>query len=340
VRWKWAIGALLLIGITAALVSWIQWKRPTEPEYRGRPLSFWVENLYGGTNGPASREALRAMGPSAAQFFIETIKAGTGDGLTQQLYRSLIKQLPYRLQRRAPAPRKPEDVRLREIAGYLAIIGPEAPDAILAGCEDPSRNVRFAAVQATPYLGPSVTNAVPVLARLLSDPDPNVRGEAIVALIRIRADKTPALESLLQAIRKAEQEVPASYLGIAATLLGEIGPAAGEAAPRLRELLGSSNTFLRVQSSIALWQIQQDTNGLQHLIRVFQDAKPDSRILQSILPTLAAMGPAAHPAVPALQKKLTSLSNRTASAWLSGDIQETLRSIVVTNAPQQPPRSR
>lgn len=311
---------------------------PVEPVHEGRPLSYWVGCLYDNTNGPAGREALRAMGPQAAEYFFDSIDADPGDTLTREIYRSVRKSLPQTLRKRTPPPPIPQRTWLQDIAGYLGLIGAEAHESILRACAHRNPKVRSTAVQATPYLGRWRADAIPVVARLLSDPDPDVRQRAVAALaLNQTGDKSAALPALLQAVQPSHPALAESSLATTAKILGEIGPEAIEAAPRLREYLLSTNALLRVESGIALWKINRDTNALNCLIAEIGNPNLDRDILWNFIPAVGAMGPAAQPLVPALERRLERLESAAATnspGWLSTALHIALRRITVTNAPK------
>ncbi|HEU0008328.1 MAG TPA: hypothetical protein VFT34_00775, partial [Verrucomicrobiae bacterium] len=68
------IGIALVAGVAFGIVCLFT-LRSTEPEYGGKPLSRWVEQLY--TNYPRvdaeARDALRAMGEPAVQFLTRIV---------------------------------------------------------------------------------------------------------------------------------------------------------------------------------------------------------------------------------------------------------------------------
>jgi HEAT repeat protein len=95
---------------------------------------------------------------------------------------------------------------------------------------------------------------------------------------------------------------------MAASAVGEIGPAARDAAPDLVECLeeahdGPAGTRLRLQVARAVWRIQQEPGFLLSIgIEALGDAKWSLRRLAA--QWLGELGPAAQPAVPHLERAL------------------------------------
>jgi rhamnogalacturonan endolyase len=88
----------------------------------------------------------------------------------------------------------------------------------------------------------------------------------------------------------------------AACTLGIIGPPAASATPALTAALGDKNGFVRVAVAAALWQVAQDPRGIPLLIEALEDpAIVGTRIAAD---TLAELGAASQPALPALRRAL------------------------------------
>src|SRR5262249_36878930 len=90
--------------------------------------------------------------------------------------------------------------------------------------------------------------------------------------------------------------------GAAATALGDLGPAAKEAAPILREMLKDEGRTARVQSALAFWQIEGDLKGtLPVILEVLMDRSPGHHRNTAAF-ILGRMGPAAREAIPVLRE--------------------------------------
>jgi HEAT repeat protein len=158
--------------------------------------------------------------------------------------------------------------------------GEAAPSLAAIMLDDPDSDIRSAAALALSKMAPASRSVVPALARALDDDDALVRMNAANALLRLRRDARPAVPALIQAMREKRNEsnagrftvsiqetvtlalghasagsdegVPAllealdrppndSVLYSAIQALGDVGPEARAALPRLRELANDSN---------------------------------------------------------------------------------------------------
>jgi hypothetical protein len=158
-------------------------------------------------------------------------------------------------------------------------------------------------------------------------------------LPRIEADKSPALPALLQAIKSNPRSLEDHALARTIMVLGEIGPKAIEAAPQLGEFMRSSNTVLRVESAVALWRINRDTNAAACLISEIRNPASERDILWNLLAMLGAIGPEARPFATALQEKLASPPGSNSPPWLPTQLQIAINRITATNPPPPSVRS-
>lgn len=165
----------------------------------------------------------------------------------------------------------------RQAAASLRLVGmgnEVAVRALMSAMADPNAEVRVAAISSLHTHGEAAAIAVPALSSALSDPDGSVRRRAVDALGLIKEVAGPAAPQLVE--RLLDQSEPTqtrqaaatslSYIGLnvgdhrdmvvealiralddpqggvrnnVAYALGEFGPAAGAAAPRLTEMLAS-----------------------------------------------------------------------------------------------------
>ncbi len=183
--------------------------------------------------------------------------------------------------------------------------------------------VRKAAAEALGEIGPAARAAVPALIQAMKNQDSR-RYEATTALGRIGPDAQAAIPALIKAFEDKGELVPpaaAEALGRigpaavpaltavlregqpgvrmrAAEALGRIGPAGKSALPALNEALQDADAFLRVEAALALWRINPRTeSALPVLLTTLQsNGSAGGRAGDA----LAAMGPAARPAIPKL----------------------------------------
>jgi hypothetical protein len=323
--------ALTVLLSAAALLLSFRKELPDEPVYEGKPMSYWTAQLYNSTNRAASLKALRSIAPSAADYFFEVVRRTPDDTLLRGGYRSWYLRRSPNIQQHLPAPPLDHTAELRRIAGYLQAIATEASATILEACSDPDRDVRFVAVQVVPYIRPVAEEAVTCLAPLLVDPDAAVRGEAAVALLRLRTDnKLRALPWIEQALKQSDDATPPAFLTILCGLLEEIGPAAADLATMVSPLTDSDSVTLHTQAALTLWKISGNSDGVSYLIDRLKQTPPLDVPFRHLLSRLEAMGPAAAPAVPVLEDKLSQLTNAApspASESLARNIQTILQQL-------------
>lgn len=191
-------------------------------------------------------------------------------------------------------------------------------------------------------LGESRGRAVPVCEWLLADPDPAVRRPAVQALGGMRADAAPAGPALVAAlsdpdplVRKSAVEAvgavqpdPETAVPILVGLfpdldallaVGEYGPRAVAAVPRLLDLLRDPNERVRWRAV----KVLQKTGGLGVAdLRGLLRADPGSPVREQAAQALGGLGAAAAEAVPELTKGLAdeAFGVRRASAWALGRV--------------------
>ncbi len=138
----------------------------------------------------------------------------------------------------------------------LARVAPDqSPEAVEAMLKFLQRGTYLADMAAPPFalaLGPSATNAIPWLEECLSHRvNPVGDDAAMVGLWRIRREATPEMLAML----------PRLSLPAAIRALGELGPLAAAAEPRLRELAASGTPAQREAAKTVLEQIRADPAG-------------------------------------------------------------------------------
>ncbi len=129
---------------------------------------------------------------------------------------------------------------------------PEAVETFLKLLEKGVFTAEFVATPLALALGPPATNAIPWLEECLRRSKGAVPQQvALVALWRIRRQATPEMLEFL----------PLLDSPVAIRTLGELGPLAATAEPRLRELVTDKNMARREAATEALRQIRPETKG-------------------------------------------------------------------------------
>jgi HEAT repeat protein len=191
---------------------------------------------------------------------------------------------------------------------------------------DPDAEVRNQAARMVPTLGSARQEAIRPLQELLNHPSAEVRAAAGSCLDEIRrkqneptpaerylrlsyaARPLPMLLSLLSAKLRHRDMGNLQGAMDAMVALERRGPRARGAAPLLREALDHEEHWIRVHAARALWHIEHDAGGtLPILLREFRPWPAGLLVLDC----LAAMGPAAAPALPTLRRLIEAKERAT-----------------------------
>jgi hypothetical protein len=128
------------------------------------------------------------------------------------------------------------DVDASWVADSLAKMGPAAVPQLIAALRSRSIHVRSSAAFGLGKLGPAAADAVPDLIKALSDKPP-ARTYATIALGEIASNAKLAVPALMKLLNDEEHEVRRA----AVTSLGQLGPAASAAVPKLLPFLGATD---------------------------------------------------------------------------------------------------
>jgi HEAT repeat protein len=158
-----------------------------------------------------------------------------------------------------------------------------ALEVLLEAQTNPNPQVRELAVVALAELPVSPVKRVGALARALKDPSARVRRRAARALGDFGLHAVPAVPALVAGLRDAD----ASVRRDAAGALGRLGPAAAPAAPALTGLLADPDTRTRVVVAAALKRVGRPT--VPALLGGLGNADPDIRARAATL--LARVAP-------------------------------------------------
>ena len=197
------------------------------------------------------------------------------------------------------------EMKARPALSALAALGDQAALPVIT--ETLTTAVRHqqwqAACHALAALGAFGSAAAPALGEirpLTAASDDRVRPAAVTALWAIGADLgevMPLLHDLLT--RRAGFGVRA-----AADVLGQIGPPAAAALPRLRELLADDDRWDRVHCAVAIWEIGGQAETPAVLDTLLQAWAQHPATANHVVACLDRMGPAARPALPQLRSQL------------------------------------
>ena len=199
------------------------------------------------------------------------------------------------------------DVEVRKAAvQVLGKCGSKAVSVLVSKLGDSNDDVKLRAVEALGALGPQAKEAAPILlSKLFSSEDPvfwrrlSTLGEwPVSALGQIKCKETiaPLIAQLDQPWQTEDSD---AYFAVVQTL-GEFGPDAGAAIPKLMPLLEKLGSA-RIVIAEALGKIGDET-VVPALVKLLDD--PNRFVRSSGARALGYMGPRAEEAIPALLRQL------------------------------------
>jgi HEAT repeat protein len=327
-----------------------------EPTYQGKTASFWLE--CGGTNTAASVAAFKAMGTNAVPLLIETLErkpSKLGELVDKQIADYNLKHpggVPNQFRSALPSAYRVGE--RRELAVFfLGQLGPAAEAAIpvlfriytdtnegwrienevsqalgamgekgvvllphyFAWLTNADPKIQVIGAGFLGSIGPKARGTVPELLKVVDGTNRNAANAAALALWSIDRQTNVALRvhtRQLQQTNHTSRQLAISYLG-------EMGPAAAEAAPQLEPFLRDPDSVIREQAEKALGAIdprflessQQRLNAsndgnLERIVRMLREG--DFREKYQALGLVGLYGPAARSAVPALIDALDGFS--------------------------------
>jgi len=188
------------------------------------------------------------------------------------------------------------------LSGGAALIrlGPSSVEVLREKLSDPALRPQVLEILAA--LGAAAKPAVDDLVRALDDGNPNVRGDAALAIAAVGADGATAVPSLLAMLADGSAVPGTRYA--AAYALGRIGPAAKPAVEQLESLSGSQD---EVMATVAVWALLKinpaESALLERAIPKLRKALRSDRELVRLESAVALgdIGQAASSAVPMLE---------------------------------------
>jgi len=282
---------LILAGILAAAQGFAV-LFPREPEYHGRPLHAWVDQLCSGTGGSQAGavDAFRHMGPDALTPLVHMIGARDPAWMTNLV--SVVQRhskIDFHL---VPA-RQQKD---RAIRGFYAL-GPAA-NAAVPGLAD-LLNDREARLDAATALAAIGREGIAPLVEVLADEDPEIRTRIVWLLGTLGSNATTAVPALVAMLRDDDEGVRTAT----AAVLGMIGRKPALVVPALTKGLSDPNPWVRRTIVFELRVFgKNDVTVVPTLIRYLKDE--DGGVRQSAADSLGRIGDCAAQAVPALKECL------------------------------------
>lgn len=168
--------------------------------------------------------------------------------------------------------------------------------------------------------GPHAQEAIPILRENLTPLDSDVAwcaAEALGAMGEIAHEAAADLARIIGECQAGYLENgPPNMCEFATKALGEIGPAAKTAIPKLESLLGHANPKFRIQLAVALIRIEPTSGrGLQALGKLLKH--PNADVRRQTIWDLKDIGTEAKPAEPQIRQAL--LTERESDVRLAAD---------------------
>ncbi|MER6631079.1 HEAT repeat domain-containing protein [Streptomyces sp. NPDC000987] len=207
--------------------------------------------------------------------------------------------------RRIDFSRQWNEMSANAILTALAALGdpaavPVVADTLGAAVRHEQHGVTRSALKALGVFGPAAAGAQETIRSLTTATDAHVRPAAVAALWAVGGDLAEVMPLLLVLL-----DDPITFrINDAADLLGEIGPPAAAALPRLRNLLTHDYEWVRVHSAAALWKIGGQAEAPAVLDALLQAMAQNSATADHVVACLDRMGSLAAPALPLLREQL------------------------------------
>ncbi|MFK0111706.1 HEAT repeat domain-containing protein [Streptomyces sp. NPDC091217] len=207
--------------------------------------------------------------------------------------------------RRIDLSRQRTEMSANAILSALAVLGDLAAVAVVADTLGAAvsmgqHNITQSALKALGAFGPAAAGAQDSIRSLTTATDAHVRPAAVAALWAVGGDLSEAMPLLLGLL-----DGPITFhIGDAAGLLGEMGPPASIAMPRLRDLLTHDYEWVRVHCAAALWEIGGEAEAPAVLDTLLQAMTRNPATANHVVTCLDRMGSLAAPALPLLREQL------------------------------------
>lgn len=210
------------------------------------------------------------------------------------------------------------------VPGLIKALQDVSPTSRINAAESDLMNFRRSFMNTLSRIGPDAAPAIPVLKTFHADASPGTRLDAAIAIWKIGHDSTEVLPEVLDYFSNDTNVLHSGgiYLGLSWTAidtLGEIGPPARAAVPKLSQVISTANlskakpfqNIYVVRAAVALWRIdRQLTNTLPILLGGMTNnlTGMHSAYNPLVLAALGEIGPPANAVVPNLVRELSTNS--------------------------------
>ena len=262
------LGRYCLFTILLLLVVPLSPSRAEDPEFNGRKLSTWLNQLREDPIPRKRRAAIVAIGQIAAdnkdaipvmlQAVGRALKSDANPVVRQQAATVLGQQKPEHaaaaIADLSESLRVEKDAKVRqEVAttiGRLGRLGKPAVLALVPLLKDADAGVRAAVADALGRIGSDAKATTPELMPLLKDPEKSVRQAAVFALGRVEPDDTINVSAAIVGMLKSETD--SEFRREVIVTLGFLGDRSTETVQALASALKDPNAELRQQTVLAL----------------------------------------------------------------------------------------
>ncbi|MEE6262857.1 hypothetical protein [Plantactinospora sonchi] len=174
---------------------------------------------------------------------------------------------------------------------------PTITETLTAAAERRNWDVVKAALTALRAFGPAAAPALAAIRPMVAVDDTWTRSEAVSTLWAVGGDRDEVLPLALALL-------DTFALRDAAEVLGQIGPPAAAALPRLRELVVDNYGWNRVYAAAAIWDIGGEPEAPAVLSTLLQAWEENSATGNHVAACLKRMGSASAPALPHIRAEL------------------------------------
>lgn len=275
-RWRITLIIAAVVSL-AGIAFWLL--RPREPEYQGRPLSAWLEQLTATRDGVEHEQAVaavRAIGTNAVPHLLmlaryedsrwritlnrwqrdllpDSVSISHAQLQEQELWhQAMAGFLALRSEAKDAVPALTELLMSSDrpliVAHYLHAIGTNGIPALTGALTFSNRESRVSAVKGLAMFGPQAESAVPNIVAAIDTNDPSSQSYFLRALGQIRRQPEVAVPALVRSLESSSMEVRVW----AAKSLAQFGSSAEPARAALEIAATDPNTYVRSAANEAL----------------------------------------------------------------------------------------
>jgi len=257
--------------MTIAVVCCL-WFGEREPEYNGRPLSYWIEEYW--FEGPEEEQAIQSIGTNAFPFLLRWIR--TPEPRHRLILLPLVRKLPEFIKPKWAnnnyTPRRP----LYSAHAFVALghqAAPVATELSRIGADPENPGPADMALTALSYMG---SNGVPALVASIRNPSHPYRDRAVYFLGESKGFGPYTDLAVAELIKQLEDP---AVNGWAARGLGRVKSRADLIVPALTRCLGT-NTAKNVRwtaTTALMWHYENAESALPYLTNALNDPDADVR---------------------------------------------------------------